>query len=363
MRIFHRGARVPAFLALGLLFSTVFTLGVAADEEVIPVSIELQPEEVTVGDRVKATLKLVLSGEEPASTPRFPAWGESWGQAEILEIGEVESFTSQSGYHVYQQELLLTAFQPGEITLPVMTVAVPMEEETIQVPTRDAVRFMVTSVLPPEPEEGADPAAPGAPGAADPANPDATNPDAAGEGGIEPKGNAGYESLPADARFWWTAAVMVVLCVLAARALAQRLEAVGESFGGPGRKRRILAPLEELMEGLDAINIDAAEPAHTGMSASLRHFLSRSLGFNASESTTSEIQRRLRDTQASSVQAQRAVKLLRECDGVKFAREDVTKAVTMERIERVRLLGRELDEALRPPEPAEDTEGNQEVAA
>jgi hypothetical protein len=295
-------------------------LPAALRAEPIPVRVELQPAEITVGDRVTARLTLVWDGEEPSARPRFPAWGETWGTAEVLDVGDVESFPDPAGRHVYRQELLLTAFEVGEIQLPSLDVSVPLTEESVQVPIRGA-HLLVRSVLPhPEAEDVEEP---------------------------KLKPLAPFQALPGGLAFIWTTVALLAACAGAGVLLRRRLATLGE-MPAPAFEGHVLAPLEELAARLDAVDAEQAEPAHTAVSAALRAFLGRTLGFQAAESTTSEIQRRLRSSAATPAHAQRTVQLLRACDGVKFARQEVDRTVTLERLEAAREIGREIDEALRP---------------
>ncbi len=307
----------------------------AAATQPIPVNVEVTPEEITVGDRVTARLTLVWDGEAPTGEPRFPAWGETWGQAEVLRAGAVESSTAGER-RVYVQSLVLTSFSTGEVVLPQVSVSVPLAAETVLVPTRAGVGFTVRSVLPEGMGESGE-----------------------GEGEeLQPRGAAPLRRLGGDWRSYATFGVLALLCLLVARRLGTRLRTTPAASGGG---RRQLLPLEELLSSLGDVDPAASEPAHTAMSLALRCFFGRRLDMNAVESTTSEIQRRLHDTAVTSGEAQRAVAFLRQCDQVKFARQDVGSAVTSERLTEARRLGEEIEERLRPRE-MEDEDVREEAA-
>lgn len=342
------GARVRSFaaaLGFALALLTTPALSQAPDPSsekdppepaearpgVARLKVELTPEEITVGDRVEAQLTLVWMGEEPTAEPRFPAWQETWGKAEVLETGEVEAFTDQSARRIYRQKVTLTAFETGDVQLPRVAVAVPLADETRDVTQDDPVAFTVTSVLPAEADEGD-----------------------GGEGGdggeaaeLAPRDAAPLRSLVADQRFLWTAIALAAACWLLVWRLARKL---GVTVAGVAPKP-LAPPLDELLERLRQLDPSAGEPAHTGLSLSLRNFLGRSLGFHAVESTTSEIQRRLRETPLPPTVAQGTVHLLRDCDQVKFARLEVPESTTDDRLYKARELAREIDLGLRPPEP------------
>jgi len=114
-----------------------------------------------------------------------------------------------------------------------------------------------------------------------------------------------------------------------------------------------LAPFEELLGELDRLK---DEPSlvllHTRLSLALRHYLARSLDFPALESTTSEIQRRL-NRRLSGPLVRQTVELLRGCDLVKFARQEVGHDRARERVAAARQVARELETHLRPVEPVE----------
>ena len=115
-----------------------------------------------------------------------------------------------------------------------------------------------------------------------------------------------------------------------------------------------MTPLAELLHRLRALEPAATEHAHTGLSLGLREFLGRSLGFAAAESTTTEIERRLRrarfepDTGGSggapAPLRRDVVRLLRDCDQVKFARTLVPAQVTRDRLRQARDLGIRIDQ-------------------
>lgn len=289
----------------------------AAAAAPIPVSVDVKPEEITVGDRVTVQLTLVWDGEAPAGEPVFPAWEGTWGEAEVLWAGAVETSTA-GGRRVYVQSLVLTAFSTGEVVLPQASVLVPLAEGLVEVPVRAGVGFTVRSVLPQEMDEGEK---------------------------LQPRDPAPLRPLDAGWRSYATNGALALLCLLTAGRLASRLrKAPAVGAGG----RRLLSSLEELLGSLGEVDSAASEPAHTAMSLALRRFLGRRLDMNAVESTTSEIQRRLHGASVASEQAQRVVAFLRQCDQVKFARQDVGPAVTAERLAEARRLGEEIEELLRP---------------
>lgn len=345
-----RSAFLPVVLGVlaGLAAGSMLAAQEPVDRDVIPVSIELTPEEITVGDRVIAKLTLVWDGEAPASEPRFPAWQETWGDAEILAIGEVENFSDPNGRQVYTQTLALTAFETGEVDLPRRVVALPLGDGTVEIPTRENVGFTVRSVLPED--AAAEAEAPSAPGAAGlPGAPGAPGAAPAG-GGVEPRPTAPLRRLEGDGRSLLANGLLLLLAGVAVFFLLRRLgRAVAEAIAA----RRLLPPYEEFVQNTRQVDVAAGpEPTATAMSYALRRYLGRRLEIPAVESTTSEIQRLLRD-RLPREQVQGVLKLLRDADQVKFARIEITALMSEERLAELRRLGREIEAELRPPEPAE----------
>ncbi len=284
--------------------------------------VALSAAEITVGDRLAAELTLTWTGPAPGAAPRFPAWGQTWGRAEVLSAGEVEAFGDETARRVYRQSVVLTAFVTGEVLLPAVSVAVPLAGETVEIGHGDEARFTVRSVLP----EGL----------------------GEQEQGPEPRPAAPPRPLAAGRRFAWTAGALGGAGLLLVWLLGRRLGEAGVRVPAPAAAE----PLAELLERLRRLDPAAAEPAHTGLSLALRGYLGDRLDFPALESTTREIRQRLRATRVGSATAGDAVRLLSDCDQVKFARAPVGEPVTRGRLAEVRKLAREIDRGLRPP-PAE----------
>jgi hypothetical protein len=287
--------------------------------------VAVAPEEVTVGDRVTAELTLVWLGAEPVEAPRFPTWQESWGTAEVLDVSGVEAFTDQSGRRIYRQTVTLTAFETGGVELPPVTVAVPLAERTEEVESPEELGFEVVSVLPED----------------------------AGEGEIEPQPPAPPLELRTGDRFLWTAAALGALALLAAVQVGRRATLVQGVAGAALRPRP--APFPELLERLGRLDPADAEGAHTGLSLALRDFLGRRLGFHAVESTTTEIHRHLHRSVVDPATSHELLRLFRDCDQVKFARQEVPRSTTEARIAQ----GQQLAEKVRrTPGPGDGDEND-----
>lgn len=275
--------------------------------------IALDPAEATVGDRVTVTLSLALPAG--AGEPRFASWGERWGEAEVLEVGELEA-QPVPGSTLYRQRLVIAAFKSGELVLPAPEVTV----DGAPLPRAGApATLKVRSVLPPDQQ------------------------------GLQPKPPAPPRPLPIPAATFWLLALLGGLLLAAAAWLAS--ERGRQRAGGADEPE--LAPHPELLAALVALRGEAsAERAHQLLSAAARRYLGRALRFRALESSTSEIQRELAGRRLEPLQVRRWVELLRACDQVKFARRPASADELTERAAEVRLLADGLEAHLAPPPPA-----------
>jgi hypothetical protein len=282
------------------------------------VQVSLSPNQPTVGDRVEAVIALRLDPATAgalAADPRFPVWRRAWGETDILATSDPRRSLEPDGAVVYRQHLTLAAFRPGKVPLPPMAIAVPLRSRTVQVSTPAGLSLDLRSVLPRD-AKGAKPKAPKPP-----------------------------VGLPIGDAFWWTLAGMLAACL----ALGLLILRQSRKAGPAEAPRPELAPLPELAAALDRL---AAEPSavrlHTGLSLAFRHYLSRALGFGAEESTTSEVQRHLLAGRLPAPLVRQSVELLRACDLVKFARQEVDPERCRERLDAARRIGTEIEEITRP---------------
>lgn len=325
---------LPLRLALGV----ALLAGAAGAQTPAPqgaVRVQLAPATITVGDLIDAELILVWDGESPREPPRFPAWQETWGSAEVRAAGEVLATTDEGGRRIYRQHVTLTAFAPGEVSLPPVMVAVPLAGGTVELPTPADTRFVVQSVLPAAPAEGA--------------GTEAKEPEL-----LPP---APPLALSRDLAFPLVAAALLGLAVLAAVLVVRRLRRAPRVEHG----KVVLSPFDELRDRLGGLDTTDPETTHTAISTALRGYLGRRFAFPALESTTSEVQRRLRSRPVPTDTVRRSVQLLRDCDRAKFAREAVDPAQARERIRGALLAAKEVETALEPPSEADAA--RREVAA
>jgi len=306
---------------LALLFGLALALpgaGLAAPT----LRVSLQPPTAEVGDLVVATLELRGSPAELGGAPRFPAWGKNWGDAEVRAVAPPER-TVEGDTAVYRQRVTLAAFKTGKVALPPVAVEVPSSAGDQRLSTPDGLALEIRSVLP---AQGPTPA---------------------------PKPAAPPRPLPWGERFFWALGVGLLGLVAALFAARRRRRAGHDAASIPA-----LPPLEELEAALARLRADAARlPAlalHTELSLALRRFLARSAGVPALESTSSEIDHELRRRALPREPCRSLVRLLRDCDLVKFARTDAAQAAALERLAAALAAGRAIDEHQRPPARVEE---------
>jgi hypothetical protein len=241
-----------------------------------------------------------------------------WGEAEVVGGGKPVKLSEQGGAAVWEQRITIAAFKTGSVPLPPVGVALPYKSGTVQAQTPAGLALAVRSVIP------------------------------AGEKEPAPKPPAPPRSLSLGPRFWWTLAALGAACLGAAGLLwLQRRRAVG---GAPGA-RPALEPFAELAAELDRLRGEPSMLAlHTALSFALRRYLGRRLPFPAVESTTSDIQRQLLSRRMPGPLVRQTVELLRACDLVKFARQEVGEAQGRERAEAARRVAGEWESHLAPKE-------------
>jgi hypothetical protein len=278
--------------------------------------VALAPNGITVGDPAQAVVSVTARVEDLAGEPRFPVWGPTWGDAEIVVKGEPVKTGEREGIATWQQRLVLRAFRPGSVPLPPMAVEIPLKTGTVRAQTPAGLALALRSVIP------------------------------QGEKDPIPKPPAAMRPLPWGSRFWWTLGTLAVLC----QALLWLLIRKRRMATAAAPQMPALPPFEELTVELDRL---AAEPSmlrlHTRLSLALRRYLGRRLPFPAVESTTAEIQRQLLSRRVPV--ARQTVELLRACDLVKFARQDVNASWAQGRLDAARRLAQELEAHLAPREP------------
>lgn len=282
-----------------------------------PVNVSLAPNGITVGDAAQAVVTVTARTEELAGAPRFPLWGQTWGEAEIIEKDAPLKTGERDGVTTWQQTLTLRAFRTGSVPLPPVVVEVPVKQGTLHFQTPAGLALAVRSVIPAE------------------------------EKNPVPKPPAAMRPLGIGSRFWWTLGALSVLALAGLWLLRRRPKTAAGTIAVP-----VLPPFEELAAELDRLAIEPSMVAlHTHLSLALRRYLGRRLPFPAVESTTAEIQRQLLSRRMPGLVARQSVELLRACDLVKFARQDVDPLKARERVETVRRLAGELESHLAPREP------------
>jgi hypothetical protein len=209
------------------------------------------------------------------------------------------------------------------VALPRVAAAVPLRGATVQAESPGNLALTLASVLPVKKEGEKDPA---------------------------PKPAAPPLSLPLGAPFGWSTLALAAVCGGLGYLLWRRSQKGVAAAAVPA-----LAPLDELLAGLDRLAGEPSVRLHTRLSLALRTYLGRTLAFPATESTTSEIHRRLLARRLPAALVRRTVELLRACDLVKFARQEVGETVSGERLGAAREIGGELAGHLAPPVEAPGT--------
>lgn len=282
------------------------------------VQVTLSPHGPTVGDPVEAVIALRLDPDALAAEPRFPVWKETWGEADVLRHSEPRKVSES----LYEQHLTLAAFRTGRVPLPPVEIAVPLRSRTVRVSTPEGLSLDVRSVLPQ--------------GARD----------------LRPKAARPPVALPVGEAFWWTLAAMLAACLALGFLLYRQHRRAGvPAAAAPA----VLTPFDELAVALKRLAGEPAVRLHTGLSLAFRRYLGRSLDFGAQESTTSEVQRRLLASRLPAPLVRQSVDLLRACDLVKFARQEVGAERCRERLDTARQAAGEIEERLRPAAPLEAT--------
>ncbi|MGE5233956.1 MAG: hypothetical protein ACM3OB_07580 [Acidobacteriota bacterium] len=308
--------RRPSLLPLALLAG--LALGRSGAAWAAPtLRVTLQPPTAEVGDLVVATLELRGSPAELGGAPRFPAWGKTWGDAEVRAVAPPQR-TAEGDAVVYRQRVTLAAFKTGRLALPAVAVGIPSSPGEQRLSTPAGLALEIRSVLP---AAGSTPA---------------------------PKPAAPPRPLPWGKRFFWALGAGLLGLVLALIAARRPRRAGAGAASNPA-----LPALEELEATLARLRADAGKlPAvalHTDLSLALRRFLARSAGVPALESTSSEIDHELRRRALPREPCRSLVRLLRDCDRVKFARTDAAQAAAIERLAAALAAGRAIDQHQRPP--------------
>jgi hypothetical protein len=124
-------------VAAALRTATALAVLAAGPAGALEVTATVQPETLTVGDRAEVLLTVTGDRSElldlAGGEPRFPAWGDRWGDAEIVEVGPVEPVldlarggSEENGQaRLFRQRLVVTAFRPGRVALPPREIALP----------------------------------------------------------------------------------------------------------------------------------------------------------------------------------------------------------------------------------------------
>jgi hypothetical protein len=311
------GAVLALAFALANRSSAATTAGTpeadSSGPPVVTVAVTLEPGTLAVGDPVAATLTLDLGVEESHREATFPDWSKGWGEAEVLQASAVEKTTSGDGTRLVQR-LRLTVWKPGTIALPPIEVQLA-GEPPLRAATPIELALEVRSVI------------------------------AADDKELTPAPPSPPRALGVPKNFWWTVAAGGAL-VLAAAMLAWKRRPGFDPLAAPE-----LSPLAELERALALLAAEPPAGAFAHLSQAFRRYLGRRLGFRALESTTTEVQRRLAGLRLDPAFVQRAVRLLRLSDQIKFARRPADRAEAAARIAEARELADAVELHMAPVAP------------
>ena len=278
------------------------------------IDVDLAPRTATVGDPIVATLTLRLDESERQRAASFPEWNGAWGDAVVLDASPVAR-REEAGGTLLVQKLKLAAYKTGRISLPARPIRLE-GEPAVTLSTPADLALDIRSVLPDDGKEAA------------PKPPDPPRP------------------LRVPAAFGWAAAALAALAIGAAILVARQPRAAGSAASAPR-----LSPFEELEKTLAALASQAPASAQAALSLGLRRYLGRCFDFPAAESTTSELARRLDRRGLERELVRGLVKLLREADGVKFARQPTDAAAVVRGRDEARALAAAIEQHLHPPQP------------
>ena len=313
-----RRSALCAASALALAFASAGWVGaaegVAAATAELRIEVALEPATLAVGDPVTATLSLALPAAASSREATFPDWSKGWGVAEVLQAGPVERTPAADGTHLVQR-LRITAWKSGKVALPPAAVILS-GEPALRAATPPDLALDVRSVIAPDDQE------------------------------LTPAPPAPPRSIAVARSFWWALAIGTALAAGAA-VLAWKRHPGIDPLAAPE-----LSPLAELERALGLLAGEAPAGAFAHLSQALRRYFGRRLDFRALESTTTELQRRLAALRLDPQFVQRAVRLLRLSDQIKFARRPAESSEAAARIAETREIAAALETHLAPRDEA-----------
>ncbi len=299
--------------------------------------VEVLPRSVTVGDSVEVLLDVPLAVD--GSSPELPSDFASWGLAEVVNAGRLTpsatdapasdpgavaveggaSSATATAPESVRFRIELRAFRTGRVLLPPLSFEVPRQDqvELAEDPwtTPPDLYFDVESVLPSDLES---------------------------DQALEPRPLAPPRPLPRRHLDRWLLATLAGSAALLALLFWRR-----RSLLPNGTRDPRVPPLDQLRRELERLaEIDATETVHVGLSRALRLYLQEAAALPALERTTAEILSELRTSPLSADVSHRLIKLLRHCDGVKFALHEVPDGEMRRRLQEARSLGEAVEAEL-----------------
>jgi hypothetical protein len=289
-----RHVRLACFL---LVLAAATPLAAQESGETGTLSLEVDPREATVGDRISIILTLDLP---PGGEPRLDAIGPQLGSFEVVDGGWSGPEETESGLRwVWRGQL--AAYRTGELELPPITVRVRQGDAPAEL-SSPAVEISIRSLLEDE-------------GAAE------TDPELAD---LKPPA-----SIPGDYRALWGALALLALLVAGAallwwlqRRYASRLAAARipeDPFQRMPPHEWVYRELQRLL-GRRLEEQGDSEQFFAELSRIVKQYLGGRYRIDVMERTTAELPGLLRQAGTPQEAISGVRKLLEECDLVKFAR-------------------------------------------
>lgn len=288
-----RAARLATVLVLFLGASTLIgAAAVAQGEEPALVLARLDRERATVGDHLTLT---VAVEHEPDIVIEAPDAGADLRPLEVLEVGEPRTRSIDGGRLETRLEIVLAAFQTGDVIVPPLAVPYRQAGGGQGSVTTPPLSLLVESVIPP--------------GEA-PSDIRHLKPQAAVAGGAPD----------------WIWATLVTAGFLGVTALTTVLMAYAyRQPSTPPLPVRPPAPDQVARSELERLaSLDLSRPRevreyYRRLAACLRRYLSDRYAFPAFAMTTRELEERMAAQGVDQWPARLVVGLLQECDAVQYA--------------------------------------------
>ena len=303
--------------ASGVPFKTAQAQGI------LDATLSTDSQNITVGDVIPLTLRVTHPGGWRVI---FPTLEEQWGDFEVRSQAAPEIVTNPDGSQTTTQEIKVVHMRPGDVLTPALTLSVANDQGSLSSVEVAPLAVSVGSVL----IEG-----------------DSTLRE------IKPQAE-----LVSEGRPYWP---LMAAGVLGAAALS--LYGIRR-----WRRRRLIdrrTPRQRTLDSLTALSaLNPQTPAGMAeqcalLADCLRDYLAAVTRLPARDLTTRELTRRFKDQDIPTAWSAQVVDVLRVCDGVKFANEELERATIQAMISTVRNL---VEDYPPQPQPARRRQGRKKQA-